>query len=87
MSAGITRFGISAIGAAGIGHAVADLETGHARANGFDGAGGLLAQAGRQRLRIETGAEIAIDEVQADGCMADADFATRARRLRRPRIP
>ena len=34
-----------------------------------------LTQAGWQRLRIQAGTEIAVDEVQADGGMADADLA------------
>ncbi|MNN14529.1 hypothetical protein D3C81_1275990 [compost metagenome] len=55
--------------AAGMGHAVADLEPGHTLAHRLDHARSFSTQARRQgRRRIQPAAEVGIDEVQAD-CM------------------
>jgi hypothetical protein len=67
----------SAVGthrAAGIGDAVAGLELGDAFANGLDDAGAFEADAGWQRQRVEPGAVIGIDEVEADRGMAHANL-------------
>jgi hypothetical protein len=44
-------------------------------AHGFDHAGGLHADGGGQVQRVQARAVVHVDEVQADGVVADADFA------------
>ena len=62
------------------GDAVARLELGHARADRQHVAGRFIAERERQRRRIEAGAEIGVDEVEADGAVADQDLARPRRR-------
>jgi hypothetical protein len=59
----------------GIGDALADLPTSYIRANGFDDAGSFGTRREGQRLRVEAGPVIDVDEVQARRGLADADFA------------
>ena len=57
-----------------IGDAVAGVKIGDARADGHDLAGGFVAGDERQPRRlVEAGAEIDVDEIHADGMLADAD--------------
>src|SRR5439155_19327051 len=55
----------------GIGDAVAVLEIAHARSDGFDDARTLVARGLRQLHRIESRALVGIDEIHADGGVAD----------------
>ena len=64
-----------------IGDAVAGVKIGDARADGHDLAGGLVAGDERQPRRlVEAGAEVDVDEIQADGMLTDADLARSRRR-------
>jgi hypothetical protein len=47
----------------------------HAVAHRFDDTGAFHAQAQRQRVLVQAGALVDVDEVQADGVVADADLA------------
>jgi len=67
--------GVRAEGRRGVRHAIAGLELGHARAHRFDDARGLGPRAARQRQRIQAGALIDVDEVEADRVIANADLA------------
>ena len=61
---------------AGIRDAVADLEFGDARTDGFDRAGALHADHRRQaRELVEPGAVIDVDVVETDGTLAQAHLA------------
>ena len=66
------HFGIGTWRSAGIGDAIARLDVRDALAHGFDDAGCFAAQTARQRQRIEAGAVVGVDEVHADGGVADA---------------
>ncbi len=69
-------FGVSADRRAGVGHPVADLEFGHARADRFHPAGAFHAQRpGQRRQGIQPGAVIDIDIVEANRALPDADLA------------
>ena len=69
------RLGIGAHRRIAIGDAVAGLEVSDARADILDHAGALAAEPTRQLHRVETGAIVDIDEVEADGGVADARLA------------
>jgi len=58
-----------------IGHAVADAQTAHAPSDGGDDAGGLSAETGGQRHRVEARAVVDVDVVQADGRVAQLHLA------------
>ncbi len=74
--AGITRsFAVGAGRPAGIGGAVAGLQVRHALAHRLDHARGFHAELQRHRERIEPAALVGVDEVEADGLVADADLA------------
>ena len=71
---------------AGVGHAVAGRDVGHAVADRLDDAGRFDAHAVRQRNRIEPGAEVRVGEIEADRDVAKPRLArARARRRRPPR--
>ncbi len=55
--------------------AVADLDVGHAGADGLDDAHRVRAQAVGQRHRIAAGAEVDVDEVDRDVAVAHARLA------------
>ncbi len=67
--------GIGAHRPRAIAGAIARLELAHPLAHRLDHAGGLEADARRQRERIEAAAVIGVDEVEADRRVADADLA------------
>ena len=67
----IARLGVGA-GRRRIGDAVADLEARDVGAERGDDAGALAAGNERQLCRIEPGAEIDVEVIDADGVMADA---------------
>ena len=76
--------GVRAERAVAVGDAVAHLELGHARADGLDHARALDAEARRQRHRIEAGAMVGVDVVEADRVVARrGPRPGRARRRRR----
>ena len=59
-----------------VGDAVAGVKIGHAGPDRQDLAGGFIAGDERQPRRlVETGAIVHVDEVQADGMLADANLA------------
>jgi hypothetical protein len=60
---------------AGIGRTIAHLEVRHALAHGLDNAGGFHAQLQRHGQGVQTAALIHINEIQADGFVANANFA------------
>ena len=60
---------------AGVGGAVAGLQVRDARAHGLDDAGRFHAQRRGHLQRVQAGAVVDVDEVQADRLVADADFA------------
>jgi hypothetical protein len=60
---------------AGVGGTVADLEVGHAFAHRLHDAGAFHAKLQRHGEGVEPAALVDIDEVQADGLVADADLA------------
>ena len=59
-------FGVRAAHGA-VGHAVAGRDLGHRRADGFDRAGGLLANGQGEVGFVKSGAEIDVDEIDAGG--------------------
>ncbi len=69
------QVGVGAVGPAGVRDAVARLHVGHALAHRLDHARAFLAQAAGQRLRIQAGAKVHVDEVQADRVLAQQDLA------------
>src|SRR5450830_1539914 len=71
----IAHFGVGAIGAARVGHAVAHLHFRHAFSHRFHHAGAFHAGARRQGLGILAGSEIHVDVVDADGVLAHRRFA------------
>jgi len=60
---------------AGVGDAVTGLQVRDARTHRLDHARRLHAQRQRQRVRVQAGALVDVDEVQADGVVADAHLA------------
>ena len=71
----VARFGVSPQRPARVGDPVARGEFGDALAHRLDDAGSLLAEAGRQRHRVEPGAMIGVDEIDADRQVADLHLA------------
>src|SRR5205814_9667863 len=64
-----------------IGGAVAGVKVGDAGTDGHDLAGGFVSGDERQPRRlVEAGAEIDVDEIQADGMLTEADLARSRRR-------
>ncbi|MNZ91856.1 hypothetical protein D3C78_1108550 [compost metagenome] len=64
-------FAVGAQWSAGIGHAVADLESCDLLADGLDNPGPFGAQArGQRRWRIQAAAKVSVDKIQADGLIA-----------------
>ena len=61
--------------AAGVGHPVAGLDDRDAGADRLDDPGGLAAQPGRQRQRVEPGPVVGVDVVDPDGGVPDAGLA------------
>src|SRR5713101_1224676 len=59
---------------AGIGDAVTHLDLADARADLLDNSGAFRAESARQLRRIDAGAEIGVDVVEADGGLAQADL-------------
>ena len=71
----VARLRIAAYGQAGIGDAVADRQLRHAGADRLDDAGALHAEHRRRGPHgIEAGALVDIDEIDADGGVAQANF-------------
>ena len=60
---------------AGVGGAVAGFQVRHALAHRLDDAGAFHAQVQRHRQLVQAAALVHVDEVQADGVVADADLA------------
>ena len=54
-----------------IADAVAGSEIADVGTDSFNDAGGLIAETGRQLSRIESAAEVGVDEIKADRLMAD----------------
>ena len=76
LSAGNVALGGVAAEIEVIGDAVAGMEIGHARPDRHNLAGGFVAGDERQPRRlVEAGAIIDVDEIQADGMLADANLA------------
>ena len=67
--------GAQRVGEAGVGHAVADRQMGHAGTDGLDHAGRLVADAAGQRNRVGAAAEVGVGEVQAHRHVAKANFS------------
>ena len=59
---------------AGIGRAVAHFQMGHALAHGLNNARRLHAQLHRHGQLVQTAALVHVDEIQANGLMADANL-------------
>jgi hypothetical protein len=72
-----THFAVAAGWLAGVRRAVAHFEVRHALAHGFDHARGFHAQLERHGQGVQAAALVDVNEVQADGFVADADL-TRA---------
>ena len=68
-------FAITAWGLAGIGRAIAYLEVRDALAHGLDNARGFHAQLQRHGQSVQTAALVNVDEVQANGFVANANLA------------
>ena len=73
------RFAVAAGRVAGVSRTVARMQVRHALAHCLDDARAFHAQQQRQRVGVQAGALVDVDEVQAAGVVANADFA-RARR-------
>ena len=58
-----------------IGDALADLESTDPGAERFDDARALPAETRRQRIRVQPGALVDVDEIEPDGGLADERFA------------
>src|SRR5574343_973987 len=71
----VAHLGIRANRPAGISHTLADLDLADAFANRLDHTGAFQANARGQGQRIEAGAVIGIDVVEADGVVAYRRFA------------
>ncbi|MCY1520145.1 hypothetical protein D9M68_549160 [compost metagenome] len=69
------QFAVGAGRLARVGGAVAHLQVRHALAHCLDDARGFHAQLQRHLERVQAGALVGVDEVQAHGLVADADLA------------
>jgi hypothetical protein len=69
------RFAVRARRVGGVGGAVTDLQVRDTLAHRFHHAGAFHAQRQRQRVLVQAGALVDVDEVQPAGVVADADLA------------
>ena len=69
------RLGIGADRRIAVSDAIADFEVGDVGPELFDHAGAFIAEHRRQRQRVDAAAIVGVDEIEADGGLADARFA------------